>query len=98
MAINFSKCCKTLRVDREIAIRSIEPKPAKVVEKASLAPVPVSSEEAVTNPSVSIPAEVPSKKSKKTNKSKGKEVAPPTLKTKRVREINKVEVPKKKTS
>lgn len=98
MVVNFSKHRKTLWVDRETAIRSIEPNPARVVKKALLAPVPVSSEDVRAYPSVSIHAEVPTQKSKKSSKSKGKEVAPPTSKTKRSREVSEVEASRKKTS
>lgn len=98
MVVNFSKHCEAPRVDRETAIRSIEPNPARAVEKALLAPVPISSEDTRTNPFVSIPVEVPTQKSNKSSKSKGKEVAPPTSKTKRAREVSEVEASRKKTS
>lgn len=97
MAMNFLKRREALQVEREIAIRSIEPDPTKLVEKALLAPVPISSEEAGTNPSASVLVEVQPQKSKRISILKEKEVVPPIQKTKRIQEVSKAKVPRKKT-
>lgn len=57
MAMNFSKRREALRMDRETGIRNIEPNPARAVEKTSLVPFPVSSEETGTNPPADVSVE-----------------------------------------
>lgn len=89
---------EALRLEMEAAIRNSEPNPTRAVERASLAIVPASSEDTTTTPSTSMLAEIPPTKSKKSEKSKGKDVVPSTPKMKGAREVSEIEVPRKKSS
>lgn len=89
---------EALRLEMEAAIRNSEPNPTRAVERASLAVVPASSEDTTTTPSTSMLAEIPPTKSKKSEKSKGKDVVPSTPKMKGAREVSEIDVPRKKSS
>lgn len=98
MASNFFKRHDALRVDRETTISNIDPNPAHAVEKTSLVAAPISSGDATATLSIDVSTEVPPTQSKKFDKSKEKNVASLTSKTKRVREATEVEGLWKKSS
>lgn len=86
-------------MDREIAINNIVLNPAHAVDKASLTTTPASSgDDTTTTLSVDALAEVPLVQSKKSDKTKGKNVASSTSKAKRAHEGTEVKGPRKKSS
>lgn len=57
MFSNFAQCREVARLAQEVALKYIEPNPARAVERASLVAVPASFEDTTTTPSANIPAE-----------------------------------------
>lgn len=82
MVDNFAQRREAARLAREAAIRNVEPNPTRTVERSSLAVVATSSEDTNTIPSLNIPAGRSPSASKSSDKSKGKDSAPPAPKTK----------------
>lgn len=96
MVDNFAQRREVARLAREVAIRNVEPNPTRTVERSSLAVAATSSEDTNTIPSLNIPARRSPSASKSSDKSKGKDSAPPAPKTKRTCERSEVEAPRKK--
>lgn len=97
MSMNIAQRHEAASLARETAIKNSELNLAQAVERSSLVAVRASSKDTTTVPSPSVPTRSPST-SKSSDKSKGKEPAPPSTTTKRARKGSKVEPPRKKTS
>lgn len=98
MADNFAQCREAARLAHEATVRNVESNPTRTVEWSSIAVAATSSEDTNTIPSLNIPAGRYPFASKSSDKSKGKDFAPPAPKTKRTRQRSEVEAPRKKTS